>query len=405
MTTRATGVALAFATAVISGTSIWINGRAVRHFGDATVYTTAKNAVAALLLLVIFLAGSRGAAELRSLSPRRWLALLLLGLVGGSVPFVLFFEGLARAQATQASFIQKTLIVWVALLAVPLLHERFGVPHALAIALLIAGQAWLVGDAGTITFGQGEAMILAATLLWAVEVVYVKWLLRGMSPALMAAARMGFGTALLLAWVAASGRSARAHEPRRRAVALGAPDRPAPHRVCRDVVRRPRPRPGDRRHGRARLRRARHRLPLRHGRRKGGERGRCGPRRCGLRRDRRRSAPQAGGHRDVTAPAAVRALRVPAERARPLRRRRPPHAARVRRRRRVRRRPRRARAHVRGRVALPRADRRRERDRRSPRLARGRGLLGRQRAPRPRRPRQARRSCRRSLREPARPRA
>ena len=28
----------------ISGVSIWVNGRAVKHFGDATVYTTAKNA-------------------------------------------------------------------------------------------------------------------------------------------------------------------------------------------------------------------------------------------------------------------------------------------------------------------------------------------------------------------------
>ena len=108
---------------------------------------------------------------------RQWLALLGVAVVGGSVPFVLFFEGLARAEATQAAFIHKTLVVWVALLAVPLLRERVGAPHALAIALLVAGQAWLAGDAGTVVFGAGEAMILAATLLWAVEVVFVKHLL------------------------------------------------------------------------------------------------------------------------------------------------------------------------------------------------------------------------------------
>src|SRR5215468_4205014 len=98
-------------------------------------------------------------------------------LIGGSVPFVLFFEGLARAQATQASFIQKTLVVWVALPAVPLLRERLGPAHVAAIAFVIAGQAALVGDTGTVTFGTGEAMILAATLLWAVEVVLAKRLL------------------------------------------------------------------------------------------------------------------------------------------------------------------------------------------------------------------------------------
>jgi drug/metabolite transporter (DMT)-like permease len=208
MSTRATGVALAFVTALISGTSIWVNGRAVRHFGDATVYTTAKNLVAAVLLVAIFLAGRDGrcVAELRRLGQRQWLSLFAVGLVGGSVPFVLFFEGLSRAEATQASFIQKTLVVWVALLAVPLLHERFGWPHALAILLLVVGQAWLVGGAGTIVFGWGEAMILFATLFWAIEIVFVKHLLRGLTPALLAAARMGFGTALLVAWVAVSGR-------------------------------------------------------------------------------------------------------------------------------------------------------------------------------------------------------
>jgi drug/metabolite transporter (DMT)-like permease len=205
MSVRAQGVALAFVTAVISGVSIWVNGRAVRHFGDATVYTTAKNLVAGMLLVSIFLAG-RGVPEARALGRRQWTALFAVGVVGGGVPFVLFFEGLARAEATQASFIQKTLVVWVALLAVPLLHERFGWPHALAIVLLVAGQGWLVGSAGKIAFGQGEAMILAATLLWAVEIVFVKYLLRDLSPSLLAAARMGFGAVLLLAWVAVSGR-------------------------------------------------------------------------------------------------------------------------------------------------------------------------------------------------------
>jgi drug/metabolite transporter (DMT)-like permease len=208
MSTRATGVALAFVTALISGVSIWVNGRAVRHFGDATVYTTAKNLVAGVLLVAIFLVGrgGRGVVEARRLERRQWLSLLAVGVIGGSVPFVLFFEGLAHAESTQASFIQKTLVVWVALLAVPLLHERFGWPHALAIVLLIAGQAWLVGGAGTVAFGSGEGMILAATVIWAVEIVFVKHLLGGLSPSLLAAARMGFGTALLVAWVAVSGR-------------------------------------------------------------------------------------------------------------------------------------------------------------------------------------------------------
>ena len=205
--TRATGIALAFVTALISGVAIFVNGRAVKHFGDATVYTTAKNAVAGVLLLALaapLLGGPR--SEVPKIRKHR-LGLMAVAVIGGSVPFVLFFEGLARAEATQAAFIQKTLVVWVAIIAVPLLHERLGWPHLAAIALLVAGQAWLVGDAGTVAFGSGEMLILAATLLWAVEVIVAKKLLAGLDSRLLGAARMALGTLVLLAWVAVSGRA------------------------------------------------------------------------------------------------------------------------------------------------------------------------------------------------------
>src|SRR5581483_4003160 len=206
MRTRAAGLGLAFAAAMVSGVSIFANSYAVKHFTSPTVFTTAKNALAGVLLLALLARPARTREPAPEVGrPARWGALLVLAVVGGSVPFVLFFEGLARAQATQAAFIQKTLVVWVALLAVPLLRERFRAPHALAVCLLIAGQAWYAGSAGTVTFGSGEAMILGATLLWAVEVVYVKRLVVGLPPATLAAARMGLGTVLLFAWLGIQG--------------------------------------------------------------------------------------------------------------------------------------------------------------------------------------------------------
>ena len=209
MSTRATGIALAFLASLVSGVSIYVNAHAVKHFGDATVYTTAKNAVAGVLLVALALAAaaSRGSAYgALPRPPRRRLALVAVAVIGGSVPFVLFFEGLARAEATQAAFIQKTLVVWVALLAVPLLGERFQAPHTLAIVLLVVGQAWLAGGLGTIVFGMGEAMILAATLLWSVEIVLVKHLLGPIAPPTLAASRMALGTLILLAWLAVTGK-------------------------------------------------------------------------------------------------------------------------------------------------------------------------------------------------------
>jgi drug/metabolite transporter (DMT)-like permease len=205
---RATGIALAFLTACVSGVSIWVNSHGVAHFGDATVYTTAKNAVAGLVLVTLALVLPNRREGRSEVVParRHWPALLAIAAIGGSIPFVLFFEGLSRAEATQASFIQKTLVVWVALIAVPLRRERLNAAHLGAIAFVIAGQAALAGSAGTIVFGTGEALILAATLLWAAEVLLAKRLLDSLPVRSLAVARMGLGTMVLVAWVAVSGR-------------------------------------------------------------------------------------------------------------------------------------------------------------------------------------------------------
>jgi drug/metabolite transporter (DMT)-like permease len=193
---------------VISGFSVFVNSAGVKAFDDATVYTTVKNLVAALVLLTLVAMGSRaGARSTRLTRPtggRQWLALATIGIIGGSVPFVLFFEGLARASSPQAAFVHKTLLVWVALLAVPLLGERLQWGHWLAIGLLVVGQLGLSGGVPS-SFGTPGLLVLAATLLWSVEVVVAKRLLSGVSSWTVAVARMGCGTVVLLAWLAARG--------------------------------------------------------------------------------------------------------------------------------------------------------------------------------------------------------
>jgi drug/metabolite transporter (DMT)-like permease len=205
---RTAGILLALVTAAISGVAVFVNGYAVKHFGDATAYTTAKNGVAALFLLLLALRVlTSDAPSRRPHSRRQWLGVLAVGVVGGSVPFVLFFEGLARASSTEAAFIHKTLVIWVALLAVPLLGERLSWLHWAAIALLLTGQAVVVGDAGTVSLGSGELMLFGATLLWSVEVVLVKRLLAEIAAPTLAAARLGIGLVVLVGFVVLSGRA------------------------------------------------------------------------------------------------------------------------------------------------------------------------------------------------------
>ena len=212
MRTRA-GLALALAAAVISGFSVYINSYGVRAFshayGGATVYTTEKNLVAAVVLTAILVIASRRAPKegfTRPGRPAQWAGLAAVAVIGGSVPFVLFFEGLARATSANAAFIQKTLVIWVALLAVPLLRERLTWWHIAAIAGLIWGQAELGGGLHGIGFGPGEAMILAATLLWAVETIVARRLLAGLSMLTVATARMGGGVVILIGYMLATTR-------------------------------------------------------------------------------------------------------------------------------------------------------------------------------------------------------
>ena len=201
------GYALALTAAVISGFAVYTNSYGVRAFGSATVYTTAKNLVAAVVIVVaLAVAGRRAprAGFTRPRGPAQWAALAAVAVVGGSVPFILFFEGLARVTSTDAAFIQKTLVVWVALLAVPLLRERVGPWHLAAIAALVWGQAIIGGGVGGIRLGSGETMILAATVLWAVETVIARKLLAALSALTVATARMGGGAVILVGYTLAT---------------------------------------------------------------------------------------------------------------------------------------------------------------------------------------------------------
>jgi drug/metabolite transporter (DMT)-like permease len=221
---RARGIAWALLAAGISGVAVFLNSYGVRAAGNPTVYTTAKNLVAAIVLIAAAAAtgwqgrhrtpAAGGLSEAARLSSLRRLSrgqaagLAVIGVIGGSVPFALFFEGLARTSATDAAFVQKTLLVWVALLAVPLLGERLGPAHLGAIALLVAGQVAAAGGLAGLKPGSGEALVLAATLLWSVEVIVAKRLLSGPAAVrslTVGAARMGLGSAVLVTWVAITG--------------------------------------------------------------------------------------------------------------------------------------------------------------------------------------------------------
>lgn len=199
--TERVGLGLACVTALVSGISVFVNASAVRAVGNPVLFTTLKNGVAAALLVALVLASQRGPWR-----PgwRTWPGLVALGVIGGSVPFVLFFNGLAQATAPGAAVIQKTLFVWVALLAVLLLRERLGRIQIAALGVLLVSQL-IVQPPNGVSWRSGETMIAAATLFWAVEVVIAKRVLVAVPAAVAAASRMAIGFIILVAFLGATG--------------------------------------------------------------------------------------------------------------------------------------------------------------------------------------------------------
>jgi drug/metabolite transporter (DMT)-like permease len=198
------GVVLAVGAALISGLAIYLNAFAVKQLPDAAVYTTLKNGVAAIALIVL-VAGLGGARDVRAIDRRRWPLVVAVGVIGGSIPFILFFAGLAQASAPSAAFIQKTLFIWVTLLAVPFLGERVGMASVIGLGVLLVGQALVLPPDG-IAWGLGETLILVATLFWAVETILVKRLLAEIPSTVMAALRLGIGLIVLVGYLAVTGK-------------------------------------------------------------------------------------------------------------------------------------------------------------------------------------------------------
>lgn len=199
------GIYFAFITAVISGFAIFFSGFAVKVVKDPYVLTASRNIIAAMILCAIMIFAKNRRAVL-SVSKTDWLYLLLIGIVGGSIPFLLFFKGLSMSSPLVGGFIHKTMFVWVSFLAVMFLGEKIGKVQWAALAVLLAGN-YLLGAFNVFKFGGAELMILAATLFWAVEYIIAKKVLGRLDSQVVAWARMFFGAIVLVIFIGFTGRA------------------------------------------------------------------------------------------------------------------------------------------------------------------------------------------------------
>ena len=199
------GYLFALLSMVVSGVAIYVNAAAVKGFPDSTLYTALKNGVAGLALLLPLAVSPARRQELRHLSRRRLVLLSVVALIGGSIPYALYFRGLQLSTPVTASVIDHAQFLLVALAALAFLRERLGAGVWVSLAVLFVGlSAGLAADA--VSLDAGVPYLAAGTALFAADFVLMKYLLRGVPPYVVMLFKLTLGSALLLAFVAATGR-------------------------------------------------------------------------------------------------------------------------------------------------------------------------------------------------------
>lgn len=186
---------LILTTAFISGVSIFINKFGVSLI-NPYIFTGLKNIIVALLVLS-WLLMMKDWSLLKRLRRKQWLMLLAIGLLGGSIPFLLFFKGLSLTNPAQASLIHKTMFIYVAVLAVIFLKEKISRNFLIGGLCLVLGNLFLLKLIPA-QFGVGDCLIFLATLFWAGENVLSKRVLENLPSRIVIWGRMFFGSLFII---------------------------------------------------------------------------------------------------------------------------------------------------------------------------------------------------------------
>jgi drug/metabolite transporter (DMT)-like permease len=198
------GHLFAVAAACISGVSVFVNSLGVRAFADPVLYTALKDGLVGLVLLVplCFSAGWR--LEYQRLDRKTWAWLVALALTGGSVPFALFYSGLQVTTAATGALVNHFQFVLVALFAAVFLKERLPAAVWTGMIVLLIGTV-LGTNLNALQWNVGSVLIALSTVLFAIDFVIAKHLLRGLATLTVMTARMTLGTAMLFVYVFLSG--------------------------------------------------------------------------------------------------------------------------------------------------------------------------------------------------------
>jgi drug/metabolite transporter (DMT)-like permease len=199
---------------VIWGTNFAIIKTAFREL-EPQAFNAMRMLIASLALLAVMLAvrlwpsGRQASAEdvgpgvfrtPATITPREWLTLAWLGVVGHALYQYFFIGGLARTTVANSSLMLAATPVVITIMSAAIGHERVGRRHWLGAGVsvlgiyLVAGQGATFGGAGT----TGDLMMLGAVCCWAVYTLGTRELMKRHSPVGVTALSMALGTAAYL---------------------------------------------------------------------------------------------------------------------------------------------------------------------------------------------------------------
>lgn len=197
------GILLAFVTAIISGIAIFYSKISVAKI-DPLILATTRNSLVGIFFIIYFLA-TNNVKQLFKLTKKELILLLGIGIIGGSIPFYLFFTGIKLIGAQSANIIHKSLFIWVTILSIFLLKEKMNVKYLIAGLLVFIGTYFFIPF--KLILGKGELLILSATLFWAIENILAKKVLSQTSSELVGLFRMVLGGGILLLITLLSGKA------------------------------------------------------------------------------------------------------------------------------------------------------------------------------------------------------
>ena len=138
--------------------------------------------------------------RLPRLSPREFVMVVGLGMLGITVYNSLFTYGLSLVEASRAALIVPTNPAFTALFAALLLGERLGGVRAAGIALSVLGALWVLCRGSfevlaSLEFGAGELVLVACIFMWSAYTLLGRVALSSLSPLALTAYVMALGSA------------------------------------------------------------------------------------------------------------------------------------------------------------------------------------------------------------------